>query len=670
MAEHQAQQQVQAVINRMIKRIEVAAEVAERERCAKDAKRARIAAMEAKETDASPSPAVRCRLVSRPRLEEQLNALDAAAASDAQRHEDVLRRIRLAMAPIGGSVSLFGSCATGLALPTSDMDVMVTADRPAVTSSIGDEFVSFDDGHQNQLVWLETVAQALITAGITSSTEIIARARVPIVRFVEAESQVEVDLNGQSIDVASSWLLEQKRTLPFFRPVVLALKVFLAQRSFHHTYKGGIGSYLLYAMVAEAAHSERAGACGHPSTQGPSTDMTISADVASCDKLLLVVLERFSGPGAAGRIMELRCPVTGGPLGEKAFRCEFVTVAFGHALESLDGGPPDASCLSRLLRGWPEESVTCTRESLASLLAPPHLQPPAWETRAAEREAAAEAAAAARVKEKEAAAAARAAEKEAAAESRAAEKEAAAEAAAAARVKEKEAAAAARAAERELAAETRAAERELAAETTAAEKEAAKAAKKAAKAAERERRDEEQQVQAALNRIIKKIEVAAEVAERERYAKDAKRARIAAMEAKETDGEPSTAQKKQRTTQRVSLCHNCGQAGHRVGHCPEPIKTIYVGNLAPSMEAATLEAHVLANVASAHSCRIEMVTWRSDFSRPVSAFVLFGSVEQAAGAAEALNGTVLQGRVLVVNLGRRREEAQHKRQRLVEGGTY
>ena len=183
----------------------------------------------------------------------------------------------------------------------------------------------------------------------------------------------------------------------------------------------------------------------------------------------------------------------------------------------------------------------------------------------------------------------------------------------------------------------------------------------------------QQQVQAVINRMIKRIEVAAEVAERERCAKDAKRARIAAMEAKETDGEPSTAQKKQRTT-RVSLCHNCGQAGHRVGRCPEPIKTIYVGNLAPSMEAATLEAHVLANVASAHSCPIEMMTWRSEFSRPVSAFVLFESVEQAAGAAEALNGTVLQGRVLVVNLGRRREEAehgsQHKRQRLVEGGTY
>ena len=279
-------------------------------------------------------------------------------------------------------MSLFGSCATGLELPTSDLDVMVTGEAPAAAKSIGDDFVSLACDPRVQ--WLQAVAHALVQDGVAASAEVLSRAQVPIVRFVEVQSQLEVDINGQGIDRAGAWILEQRETLPAFRPVVLALKVFFAQRGFHKTFEGGIGSYLLYAMVAEAARSIGA----HSPSHDEATDAepiessgTISC-AFSCDALLLAFLQRFSGQSGKRRVKELRCPVSGGPLGEKAYRSKYIMAELARALEWFQSASSDSKCLSHLVRGWPVNDVVCTRDALASLLAPPHVQPPAWEVEA------------------------------------------------------------------------------------------------------------------------------------------------------------------------------------------------------------------------------------------------------------------------------------------------
>ena len=151
-------------------------------------------------------------------LDEQIKAFALAAAPDAQAvalREGALQRIGAVVA-----VQLFGSAATGLDLPTSDLDLVIcgpeASDRPhgvpsGLTVSRGDLVAD-----------LREVAKALIAEGVAdasrceviaaakdpnpipnpnlnpipipSPNQVIAAAKVPLVRFVESRSGVPVDL--------------------------------------------------------------------------------------------------------------------------------------------------------------------------------------------------------------------------------------------------------------------------------------------------------------------------------------------------------------------------------------------------------------------------------------------------------------------------------------------
>ena len=153
-------------------------------------------------------------------LDEQIKAFALAAAPDAQAvalREGALQRIGAVVA-----VQLFGSAATGLDLPTSDLDLVIcgpeASDRPhgvpsRLTVSRGDLVAD-----------LREVAKALIAEGVADASrceviaaakdpnpipnpspspipnpdpnpnQVIAAAKVPLVRFVESRSGVPVDL--------------------------------------------------------------------------------------------------------------------------------------------------------------------------------------------------------------------------------------------------------------------------------------------------------------------------------------------------------------------------------------------------------------------------------------------------------------------------------------------
>ena len=145
-------------------------------------------------------------------LDEQIKAFALAAAPDAQAvalREGALQRIGAVVA-----VRLFGSAATGLDLPTSDLDLVIcgpeASGRPhevpsGLTISRGDLVAD-----------LREVAKALIAEGVADASrceviaaakdpnpipnpdpnlnQVIAAAKVPLVRFVESRSGVPVDL--------------------------------------------------------------------------------------------------------------------------------------------------------------------------------------------------------------------------------------------------------------------------------------------------------------------------------------------------------------------------------------------------------------------------------------------------------------------------------------------
>lgn len=137
----------------------------------------------------------------------------------------------------GKKVESFGSFETGLYLPTSDIDLVVISADGTLESS-EDEQIRPP---------LRKLARALIKAGIadSKSLQIIGKARVPIIKFIDRLTGHPVDI---SFNIASGldgarFLKEQLRIFPALRPLLLFLKLFLDLRGLNEVFRGGLGSF-------------------------------------------------------------------------------------------------------------------------------------------------------------------------------------------------------------------------------------------------------------------------------------------------------------------------------------------------------------------------------------------------------------------------------------------
>lgn len=131
-------------------------------------------------------------------------------------------------------VEVFGSYKTGLYLPSSDIDVVI-----------------LESNIRTPQIGLQALAKALSQRCLAKKIQVIGKARVPIIKFVEMETNVAFDI---SFDVengpkAAEYIKDAISRLPPLRPLCLILKVFLQQRELNEVYSGGIGSYALLAML-------------------------------------------------------------------------------------------------------------------------------------------------------------------------------------------------------------------------------------------------------------------------------------------------------------------------------------------------------------------------------------------------------------------------------------
>ncbi|XP_077228080.1 uncharacterized protein LOC143861075 isoform X2 [Tasmannia lanceolata] len=131
-------------------------------------------------------------------------------------------------------VEVFGSFKTGLYLPTSDIDVVVLESKVKAPK-----------------IGLQALSKALSQRKIAKKIQVIAKARVPIVKFVERQSGVSFDISFDVLNgpKAADFIKDALTEIPPLRPLCLILKVFLQQRELNEVYSGGIGSYALLAMV-------------------------------------------------------------------------------------------------------------------------------------------------------------------------------------------------------------------------------------------------------------------------------------------------------------------------------------------------------------------------------------------------------------------------------------
>ncbi|KAK2369504.1 Nucleotidyltransferase family protein [Trifolium repens] len=131
-------------------------------------------------------------------------------------------------------VEIFGSFRTGLYLPTSDIDVVI-----------------LKSGLPNPQIGLNAISRSLSQRSMAKKIQVIGKARVPIIKFVEKKSGLSFDI---SFDIdngpkAAEYIQEAVAKWPQLRPLCLILKVFLQQRELNEVYSGGIGSYALLTML-------------------------------------------------------------------------------------------------------------------------------------------------------------------------------------------------------------------------------------------------------------------------------------------------------------------------------------------------------------------------------------------------------------------------------------
>ncbi|KAF9329289.1 hypothetical protein BG006_007600 [Podila minutissima] len=147
----------------------------------------------------------------------------------------VYRRIQRSIEQLwpDAQVIVFGSYETQLYLPSSDMDIVVLRKREFATSD------------------LYTLSSTLRREGVAKELIVIAKARVPLVKFKETISDLPVDISfniTNGIDGART-AKQYMDEVPALRSLTLLVKHFLMTKALNEVFHGGIGSLTTMIMI-------------------------------------------------------------------------------------------------------------------------------------------------------------------------------------------------------------------------------------------------------------------------------------------------------------------------------------------------------------------------------------------------------------------------------------
>lgn len=134
----------------------------------------------------------------------------------------------------------FGSYETKLYLPNGDIDLVIKSDSMAYSDKVN---------------VLRTLANVIKRARIASKVTIIAKAKVPIIKFVTIHGRINVDISinqGNGIvagDIVNGFLNGMRGCGFALRSLVIIAKAFLNQRGMNEVYTGGLGSYSIVCLA-------------------------------------------------------------------------------------------------------------------------------------------------------------------------------------------------------------------------------------------------------------------------------------------------------------------------------------------------------------------------------------------------------------------------------------
>lgn len=185
--------------------------------------------------------------------------------AEIQEREKLIQEVKDLVQSIFGSsaeVQVFGSQATGLLLPTSDIDLVVI--------QVEDKDKKLEEKIQDaEEEWEQPVSSPLRRFADEMQTtwvdrlsylEAIENTRIPLVKFTDKRTNISVDVSFDqpSGPPAAVLMKTYLNAMPVLRPLTFVLKYFLAARSLNEPYSGGVGSFMLQLLiVAFLQHRER-----------------------------------------------------------------------------------------------------------------------------------------------------------------------------------------------------------------------------------------------------------------------------------------------------------------------------------------------------------------------------------------------------------------------------
>ncbi|MCQ2819826.1 MAG: nucleotidyltransferase domain-containing protein [archaeon] len=161
--------------------------------------------------------------------------------------DDLMKKLQEVIDEINTNykVTLYGSYSTGLCLPWSDMDVVITSKTKGIT----DDFL------------LSKIFLSLTKKSWVQSYKFIENTSVPIIKLVsndEFHFHIDISVENEKhfglkcVELVKSFL----NTYPLLEPLVLALKTILNNGQLNNPYSGGLSSYGLILMVVSFIQSQ------------------------------------------------------------------------------------------------------------------------------------------------------------------------------------------------------------------------------------------------------------------------------------------------------------------------------------------------------------------------------------------------------------------------------
>lgn len=197
---------------------------------------------------------------------------------------DAVSRIRQAVKDLwkDAEAYVFGSFATDMYLPGSDIDIVVLSKQGNLTNPS----------------CMHLLAHKLRTMSMATNMQVLTKTRVPIIKFVEIRSKINIDISFERTNGVQAVALIRKwqQSYPALRHLAIVIKHFLARRGMNEVHTGGLGGLSVICLVVSFL-------ANHPRISSGTID--------AADNLGPLLIEFFELYGSSFNYEQLGLSMTG-----------------------------------------------------------------------------------------------------------------------------------------------------------------------------------------------------------------------------------------------------------------------------------------------------------------------------------------------------------------------